>query len=91
MISQQYSHLCVFDNGQSPLFTITVYCYTIIILRMRSVPVGCPKMGSNTFSRYSNSDWASSGFMVGREGVVSAAKQRKSRRDRYITRPCGVI
>ena len=42
--------------------------------RMRSASIGCPEMGLNTLICSVNSDWTFSGFIAGREGVVSAAQ-----------------
>ena len=49
--------------------------------RLRSASVGCPEMGSNTLICTTNSKWTSSGFMAGRESVLSDANRMQSRKD----------
>ena len=56
---------------------------------VRSVSVCFPEMWSNTLSCATNSDWNSSGFMSGGEGMSSTSNQMRSCKDRVYHKTMG--
>ena len=60
----------------------SLYGYELFVESHEVRVGGCPEMGSNTSSRAANINWTSYGFMEGRGGVLLAAKQMRSHKDR---------